>query len=421
MSLSKRAEASGRSDKYYIYAKKFCPRRSLDATRLHNCLLKNNLQPVSDPRKADVIFVYTCGGFGVYEERSLLTIEKALENKTAKVIVTGCLPAINPKVLDGYRTAHVASPEELGKLDPLVPADFSLRNTDDCSVVEGFGDLLGDGLLDRVRRNFGFNTRLLRMFGGCFLKRLARERSGNSFSVFSDSTYRLEIARGCLGSCSYCAIKLAMPEFCSFPEERVVENFKSGLKQNFRNFALVAGDIGCYGLDIGSNLPSLLGKLFAVCGDYKILLVDLNVRWFVKFYPELLSVLKPNYGKVARIVMPVQSGSNRILKLMDRHYEIEEVKKCLLDFKKHVPEAALDTHVLVGFPGETEEDFEQSLNLVREVEFSHVEVYSYEDRPGTIASNLPGKVPDDVIKKRIKILMKQVKAQGKLKKQVKPV
>ena len=413
---SKRVKNTIENDRYFIYAKKFCPRRSLDASKLHRYLLENNLQPVSNPRKANLIFVYTCGGFSDYEERSILTIEKSLENKSAKVIVTGCLPKINPKRLDEYKTTYIVSPEDLEKLDSIIQADFSYSECGDCSVVNGIHDLYNGSLIDRIKRHFGFNAEFLYFCANYLYKKILPHRENDtSFSVFSNNCYKLEIARGCLGNCSYCAIKLAMPKFNSHPEEQIVEKFKSGLKENYRNFALIAGDIGCYGLDINRNLPSLLNKLFAVDGDYKILLVDLNARWFVRYYSELLLVLKANFNKVARIIMPIQSGSNRILKLMNRHYEIDEVKKSILNLQKNIPEIILDTHILVGFPGETDEDFRKSLNLVREIKFSSVEIYPYQDRPGTTSSNLPDKVPKDVIKRRTRILAQEVKAQKKLK------
>jgi tRNA A37 methylthiotransferase MiaB len=202
-----------------------------------------------------------------------------------------------------------------------------------------------------------------------------------------------------------------MPKFNSHPEEQIVEKLKAGLKKNYKKFALIAGDIGCYGLDINKDLTSLLTKLFQVDGKYKILLLDLNPRWLVKYYLELLQILKSNFGKVARIIIPIQSGSNRILKLMNRHYQLEEVETCILNLKKNIPEIILDTHIMVGFPGETDEDFNKTLNLIRKIKFSKVEVYPYQDRPNTKASNLPHKIPEEVIKKRIRILEHEVKTQ----------
>ncbi len=102
--------------------------------------------------------------------------------------------------------------------------------------------------------------------------------------------------------------------------------------------------------------------------------------------------------------MPIQSGSDRILGLMRRYYTIVEVKKCILDFQKNIPTINLETHIIVGFPSETEEDFQMSLNLLRDVQFSKVEIYKYEDRPGTIASKMTDKISDKTKNQRGKKL-----------------
>jgi tRNA A37 methylthiotransferase MiaB len=415
---SKNVKDPRNNDRYFIYVKRLCPRRSLDASKLHKYLLKNNLQPVSNPREADLIFVYTCGGFNEYEERSVRTIEKSLQNKSARVVITGCLPNINPKLLDGYRNTHIIASEETEKLDHLINADFSYSDCSDCSVVDGIHDLVKGNHFDRIkrrfgliRRHFGLNTEFVYFCFDYMHRKIWSHNDGDSFSVFSNDCYRLEIARGCLGDCSYCAIKQSMPKFNSKPEEQIVENFKSGLRENYKKFALVAGDIGCYGLDLNTNLPALISKLFSVEGDYKILFVDLNARWFVRYHSKLISILKDNVKKVSRIIMPIQSGSNRILKLMNRHYNIEEVKKCLSILQRNVPKIKLDTHILVGFPGETDEDFRKSLDLIREIEFSNVEIYPYQDRPNTVSSNLPDKISEEVINKRIVSLEREIRLQ----------
>ena len=92
---------------------------------------------------------------------------------------------------------------------------------------------------------------------------------------------------------------------------------------------------------------------------------------------------------------------------MNRHYEIEEVKRCILNLQNSIPEIVLETHILVGFPGETDEDFGKSLNLIREIDFHDIAMFTYEDRPGTKASKLPNKVPENVILRRKKILRKE--------------
>lgn len=371
------------------------------------------MQPVSDPQEADLIFVYTCGGFNYYEKQSIQIIEKSLEIKSAKVIITGCLPKINPKILNGYRGTHILDPDDFEGIDEFVQANYPYEECDDCSIVEGVHGFCEDSLIKRIKRNLKPSTQTLAQWVNYIRQRVQHNFRFASFSLGSNKTYKLEIARGCLGNCSYCAIKRAMPKFNSHSEEKILERFQSGLQKNYRDFALIAGDIGCYGLDISKSLPSLLRRMLAIEGNYRILLVDLNPRWFVKYFSELIPILNANSKRVAGIVMPIQSGSDRILKLMNRHYASYEVMECIQNLLENIPDVDLRTHILVGFPGETDEDFRESLDFVKKIPFSDVQIYLYEDRPGTIASNLPNKVPKRVIKRRMGLLIKQLETQRK--------
>jgi tRNA A37 methylthiotransferase MiaB len=394
---------------FFVYVNKWCPRRSIEASKLCRYFAINNLTAATNPKKADLIIIFTCGSFGINEELSILTIEKSLREKRAQVVITGCLPRIDPERLKIYGNALLVLPRDLGTLDSLIEAKVpygSLRS--DATAVGGFHDLYQGRLVDRVKRKAGLagnsDSRISDIYSKCFNQRFFRKSED---IMFSPKTCVIEIAESCLGNCSYCAIKLAAEKFRSFSEEQILESFRSGLGNGYKDFALLAGDIGCYGVDTGTNLPNLLKKLFALGNGFRILLWDLNIRWFINYYDEFRSVLKANSRKVSRIVLPIESGSDRILGLMNRGYKIEKVKDCLLDFQKTIPELKLETHIIVGFPGETEEDFQKSVELVKEIKFSKVVVFRYEDRPNTRASSFPDKVLKEVIDRRVRVLAKE--------------
>lgn len=395
------------SKKFYICANAYCPRRSIDATKLIEYLEKKNFKLTLNMKKADFIIIYTCGGFTNSEKRSLLTIEKALKNKFARVIVSGCLPSINPYVLEKYQTIKIVPPNDIIKMDEFSNFDTIDENNSYHWSNYSFSDL---SLINT------FNS-----FKNCFKYLILRFKSirhyyeklssNDSFSPFSESTYKLEIGRGCLSKCSYCAIKFANTKFKSISEEKIICDFVNALSKGYKNFVLVASDIGCYGLDIKTNLPSLLNKLFSVDSNYRIFLSDLNSKWFLIYFQELLMILKANSKKISRILIPIQSGSNRLLKMMNREYNIGDVKRCLKILNSEIPELKLDTHIMIGFPGETESDFKDSLLLIEEIKFHKVDVYQYEDRPGTLASTFQSKIQKTVIKNRIKTLIKVAKKQ----------
>ena len=389
---------------FFICANKWCPRRSLDASKLFRYLTANSLKPVGSPEKADLIVIFTCGAFAFDEECSILTMKKFLQNGASKVLVTGCLIRINPQRLKPFGKAMIISPENIAEIDSLIHANVPYAEIPNVSTFEKIHDLNRGSLACQIKHDLA--NRCLEINNG-------KKTQRSIELLFAPTTCKLEIAKGCLGSCNYCAIRKGSEAFHSFPEEQIIASFKTGLREGYEDFALIAEDIGCYGLDLKTNLPNLLSKMFSVEGNFRILLWDLNVRWFIKYYSDFSSVLEANSEKISTIVLPIQSGSNRILRLMDRGYEIEKAKECILDLQKRIPDLKLETHLMVGFPGENEGDFQRTVDLIREIPFFSVAIFKYEGRPNTKAFSFQNQVAEKIINQRASFLAKEAKATRK--------
>ncbi len=156
--------------------------------------------------------------------------------------------------------------------------------------------------------------------------------------------------------------------------------------------------------DIGTNIVHLLRKICDTKKDFSLIINDFNVNWLIKYYDDLLPLFIKNKDRIEDIRMPIQSGSDKILKSMKRPYKIHDVKRVISDLKAKLPNLRLNTHILVGFPGETAFDFEQSRQLLQELDFTTVAVYCYEERPGTLAALMPEKVPTDIRAQRVTAL-----------------
>jgi len=204
--------------------------------------------------------------------------------------------------------------------------------------------------------------------------------------------------------CTFCAVRAAAGTIASVPPEKVVRQFREGVEQGASRFALRAEDLGAYGQDIGSNIVELLSVLLEVDGEYQLSLVDFGPRWLVQFFPELLALFSRHRQKICHFQVPLQSGSDRILRLMKREHTVADAVNCVKAIRKELPELELGTHILVGFPTETEEDFLASVRLLREVSFSEVQVYPSSDRPGTPAASIVPKIPLGVTRLRIRRL-----------------
>ena len=368
--------------KTYFLASAGCPRRAVDSQKIADYLEANNLVYTQDFKEADLIIVSTCAALKSREDLSKTAVSwyQKQKHQNAKIVVAGCLGKINPEVKNEFKDLAFISPREIDTLDDLIAAKVPFKDIPDPNQIGSFP--LFPDKPERQAKGERLNKRL----------DLVYEKK---------DLFTLRVATGCLGNCSYCAVKFAVGKLQSKPLEAIVKEFKSGLDQGFKHFVLIAGDVGCYGVDIGISAADLLSALFAVEGSYKIIIKEFNAQWIVKYFQDLLKIFKENYEKIDYIVVPVQSASNRILRLMKRPYTIEDVKKYLNIIKTEVPALQISTHIMVGFPGETEEDFQESVDFIKEYEFPFVDIYAYDDRPNTAASRMTDKIPQEIIDQRV--------------------
>jgi len=383
------------SKKFLLYVNNFCPRRSLDTSRFYEYFLANGWQPTSHIKEADLIFIYSCGVFNSSEKRTLNTINKVLKKKSphSKIVVSGCLVKIHRKVLHGNYI--ILGTEEINALDEIIDAKIKIETIPDTNHIYPIKDLISPRqfLIKKFKMDFNLDSFFFKKVKSLFFGRTKYKK-----------TWSIKIAEGCLGNCSYCALKFAAGRIKSKNPDTIIEEFNQGLKRDQKTFVLINTDVGSYGRDIGTNIVELLKRMFAIKGDYKIRLIDFNPRWLVRYFDKLLPLLKKHSHKVAYMSMPIQSGSDRILRLMKRPYKISDIKATFSGLKAQIPGLVINTHFIVGFPGETNQDFEQTQKLAQMFDFGRISVHPYHDRPNTKSSKIPDKVPEKVIFKRYRAL-----------------
>jgi tRNA A37 methylthiotransferase MiaB len=196
----------------------------------------------------------------------------------------------------------------------------------------------------------------------------------------------------------------------SKPLNQCIEEFKNGLKKDYKFFLINADDIGAYGLDIGCNFPELLDKLTIIKGDYKIKIANLNPRWFIKFIDDLQEIFKRK--KITHICIPIQSGNNRILKKMQRFSDTEQIKQAFQKLHKTSPEVLVSTHIMAGFPTETEEEFNESLSFIKKCNLNAGQVIPFSCKTNTKAETLNPKITDDEMIKRLNHAKNYLKNEG---------
>ena len=164
------------------------------------------------------------------------------------------------------------------------------------------------------------------------------------------------------------------------------------------NFVFTAEDLGSWGTDMGMNVSDLVDSLEQIDEDFKVSLTTIHPKSFLN-NPALFESLKSD--KVEKsIYMPIQSGSNKVLERMSREYTKEDYLSIFKRLKKEIPKIRIQSDFLVGFPGEAEDDFNETLELIKDLDFSYIQVFAYTDMERTPANKIEPKIPRDIIEKR---------------------
>ncbi|MBI4983053.1 tRNA (N(6)-L-threonylcarbamoyladenosine(37)-C(2))-methylthiotransferase [Candidatus Woesearchaeota archaeon] len=212
----------------------------------------------------------------------------------------------------------------------------------------------------------------------------------------------IPISSGCLGACSFCKTKIARGNLVSYPLGNIRKEAEQAIKEGVKEIWLTSQDTGCYGFDIDTNLARLLKELVSLIGNFKIRVGMMNPNHVLMFKKELFEVYKnPKIYQFMHI--PVQSGSDDILRKMGRNYTARDFRSLVEEIKLYFPSMTLATDVIVGFPGETEEQYRDTQSLIRAVMPDIINISRFWPRPKTPAAKLKP-VLGETIKHRSRIL-----------------
>lgn len=216
----------------------------------------------------------------------------------------------------------------------------------------------------------------------------------------------INITYGCNNFCSYCIVPYVRGRERSRRSENVIAEARSLVGQGYKELTLLGQNVNSYanGTD-DISFPELLEKIAGIDGKFRLRFMTSHPKDF----SERLAAAMASNGKICRLLhLPVQSGSDRILKAMNRKYTSSDYLKKIEILKKYIPDCAVTTDLIVGFPGETDEDFKATLRLVKEVGFASAFTFVYSRREGTVAAGMPDQVPEEVSKARIMELVELV-------------
>lgn len=212
----------------------------------------------------------------------------------------------------------------------------------------------------------------------------------------------IKIQDGCENFCSYCIIPYVRGKCRSKNFQTVLEEIQNYVQHGYKEVVLTGIHTGNYGVDLGTDFAALLREIVKINGLVRLRISSIEIT---ELTDEVLQIIRDNDVIVNHLHIPLQAGSDKILRLMNRKYDLAYFKQKMEQIREIRPDISLTTDIIVGFPSETEEDFQDTLSFVREVQFSKVHVFPYSRRSGTVAADMAEQVLGDVKKDRVRRLL----------------
>lgn len=347
-----------------------CSASIADSEMIAGLLKNSGHEIVSDVNSADVNLIVTCTVKDVTANRMIYRI-KNLSRRGQPLVVAGCM-----------------AKAEAGMVERISP----------------HASMLAPNAIDRAPEVVSTALR-----GG---RLLALEDSGPKVNLprvrLNPTVGIVEIASGCLSECTFCETRLAKGRLRSYRIGDIVRQVRQDVAQGCREVWLTSTDNGPYGKDLGCSLADLLREVCSVEGDFMVRVGMMNPLYVPPMLEELLDAYRN--GKVFKFLhIPVQSGGDQVLKRMKRGHKASLLAEIARRFRHEFGRFTIATDIIVGFPGETETDFQQTLDMLEEVEPDTVNISKYSARPGTEA-NLMRKIDVKTVMERSRSLHKLAKA-----------
>lgn len=369
--------------KFYIYNAGTCIRVKLFGEDVRNLLKLNGWNECSVAAIADYLIINTCS---FLESKSSYFLEfiQIIEKQRLpfqKIVVIGCLGGTHEKEILAISKDILIFKRDLD----VIACSFKC-------------DQMPKATATNISETLPLSKMILEKFNRCFLHSKHIE-----FRLKREHVCYIQMSTGCLGKCTYCSEKF-ITKLKSRPIKEILDAVDDGIKRGFTLFSLSSDDASAYGKDIGSSLDELLMELCKIKQNIYFIIPEFNPQGLSESVIKSLSDKKFLY-----ITIPIQSGSQKILNKMKRPYEIDKVVKDVCRIKNSNKHLMVNTHVIVGFPGETDEDFEKTRMLLKTGLFDRVKVFMYSERPGTKAALFPDKVSQTIKENRRQKIIKTMR------------
>ena len=364
-----------------------CSKNLIDTESLIGMFKNNRYNIVNEEEKADILVINTCGFIESAKEEAINTILEMAEYKKKRckyLIVMGCL------VQRYYNDLVKALPE----------VDLFIKIEDYDKLWDKIDDLIKRGIVEKEKKKSSKKISEIPP-----MPMLKQEEFLNRIITTGKNYAYIKIGEGCSNKCTYCAIPYIRGPFVSRKIEDILEEANMLAKKGIKELIVIAQDTTKYGVDIygESKLAELLQKLSEIEG----------IKWirFLYSYPEgiteeLINVVAKNEKIAKYFDIPIQHISNKVLKRMNRRTNKEQIENLLKTIREKIPNVTLRTSLIVGFPGETKEDFEELNEFIKQTKFDKLGTFMYSKEDGTPAEKLPNQIHGNTKKARYNRIMK---------------
>ncbi len=345
-----------------------CKVNTYESEYIRNILEKRGYEIKDFSDKCDIYIINTCTVTNTSDTKSSKMLRRARkENPDAIIVAMGCFIESN-------------------KDNPIPGIDIVIGNRDKDKVPD---------LIDEYLKN---KERIIRLYKGrtdIFEDMYITNFPGRTRAF-------VKIQDGCDNFCSYCIIPFVRGKCRSKDKDKVIEEITALVNNGYKEVVLTGIHTGSYGRDLDISFADLLNEIIKIKGLKRLRISSIEAT---ELNEDILNILKNSNIIVDHLHIPLQAGSNEILKSMNRKYDLKYFEDKIAEIRSIRPDISITTDIIVGFPGETEELFKETLNTVKRINFSKVHVFPYSERKGTKSERLPNKIPSNIKKDYVKRLI----------------
>lgn len=358
-------------------------------------LIQNHNEIVTDIKKADYAILTTCGVTKDATANAFRKIEAMRKQTNAKILVGGCMPRAESYKGETKNNIFVFNTDDM---EPFIEKYAK------CTMHKSFVDSAEPFWIKDIKEKKNVRE-FIKNVGNRIAFFYDYTTDGLYFNDESEPMYKLRISKGCSMNCAYCIIPKTRGPHHTIPIKSVLSNFKDATAKGYNRFIIVGENLGHYGMDKkGSpDFIELLHKLYEINPKAKLAIRYLEPIHLIKFFDSIEDLVKK--GFIYFLGIPMQSGSERILKAMGRHSEVKAVARLVKKLRQNYG-LLMSTSMIIGFPWETEIDHKKSLKFVKECGFDVVSFQNFSVRQGTRAELMKGQIPEKVKGRRFNEMQK---------------